>query len=142
MKFPDKSSYDACLNNLSMLHSKEDEAKVSRTVIHKTQDDLTLLIEGDKAWQSCGWKISLYSFYLKLISLKSIDDIRTPDSVYYKTLVESKKEPILLEAVGTKFKTPVLRSKTMNVIHDNSGFVSILNKKKRSIYKYVLGDSK
>lgn len=124
LTFPDAESKEYFLTNIEKLHEKEEAALVeNKTKVFETQDKQILVIEADKVWQSSIWKISLYTFYLKLISYESISELSNPEDKYWNTL-ESKEEFLLSKIQEeNEFVYP-----DINYAHNYSGFVSCLKK--------------
>ena len=86
--------------NLTYLHEKEKQAKVKRSKIFTTDDKSTLVIEGANWWIKSIWKVSLYTFYLKVMSYKSVADVKSPENGYISCLT-SEIEAKLLAKIKT-----------------------------------------
>lgn len=130
LKFPNKNARDNLFKNISYLHEREDKVGVTRSVVLDTDQTNTLIIEGDTAWQQCVWKLSLYTFYIKLMSY---DDPNTPDypEAGYKEKLTSDVEKRLLANIKSDFN-PL--SEDLGTNHGCSGFVSITNIYKQKEY--------
>lgn len=122
LTFPDISSYDNFISNLPILHEKEKEAGTTLSAVYKTQEELTLLIESDKLWQSSVWKLSLFTFYLKLISYKDVSCLSDPEDRYMEHLTEDKEKK-LLSKIKEEFS---FYYDGLSMNHNYAGFVSTL----------------
>jgi hypothetical protein len=122
MTFPNEKTKLTFTNNYPLIYGKEKQANTTFSNFQPTQDPLTIYIEADKAWQSCVWKISLYTFYLKLMCYKTIGDVREPENQYIK-LLTPEKENIFLTKIK---KGKEYLSTNQNFAHNFSGFYSIL----------------
>lgn len=124
LKFPNTSSCENFLKNIDFLHQKEKLANVSETVVYSTQEKDTYVVEFDKAWMEGAWKISLYSFFIKLLSY---DDPANPDvetnEYEYLSAMPTKKEAILLANIKT-YKTK-WEGNGISEVHNDSGFKSV-----------------
>jgi hypothetical protein len=87
------------------------------------------LFIGDKAWNTCLWKLQLYTYYLKKYTfgtteydhaLKVKIGYKTAEELYWANIKENNKEKLLTFYQG--FKTA-----TYSQTHVYSGFVSISN---------------
>lgn len=59
----------SCLKrNIKYLNNLEKFFNIEPTNLYKTQDNNTLVVKGDKGWQTTNWKISLYAFLLRYYS--------------------------------------------------------------------------
>lgn len=125
IKFPNKDTKSNFVNHLEYLHEKEKIAKVSLTKVIETDDKDTVVVEGSKHWQEHPWKLALYTFYLKVMSMNNTNKITIdPETKYWKKI--QPKEALLLFLV----------KKTQNYEwhldiysqHNKSGVISMLNK--------------
>lgn len=123
LQFPNEESKGYFLTNLPQLHEKEAKAGVKLTEVFTTNHKDRLIIEADKSWQSNLWKLSLYTFYIKMISYKDIKHLKDPESDYIKELT-SEKETKLLDAVTKEVKE--IMHDNISIVHNYSGFYSLL----------------
>lgn len=125
LKFPTTESKDNFIANLSYLHTKEKQAGVKLSKVYETQLDNTLVIEGSNWWISTIWKVSLYTFYLKVMSYKTPQEVKSPENDYIKYLTQEKENKML-----SKIKTKVEYLPTnTNSAHNYMGFVSLIQGK-------------
>lgn len=122
LKFPTEETYSSFIEHLPYLHEKEDRAGLPHSVLLETDQPYTLIIEGNKAWQGCVWKLSLYTFYLKVMSYKDMTDLNNPEKGYM-SLLKPDLEEILLKNI-TNDDNPIAVSLSDN--HNGSGFVTLL----------------
>jgi hypothetical protein len=85
----------------------------------------TIILETDKIWQSNVWKISLFTFYLKLCCYENIKDLKEPEKSYYNQFTPDV-EALLLSHIKTR-KEPLPDS--IHETHNWSGWVSIMRNK-------------
>lgn len=123
LKFPDAESMGNFLKNIDFLNFKEHDANLSLTAVHTTQVKNTLIVEFDKAWMEGPWKISLYTFFIKLCSYEDVTKPEDPESDYLKYLTDDKLA-VLLDAVTSKPTT--YWAEDIGEAHNYSGFVSVL----------------
>lgn len=123
LTFPNGESQTNFVNNISKLHEREVKVGLSLTKIFTTQDKSILVIEADKTWQSSIWKVSLYTFYLKLISYKNVTELENPEDKYWTTL--EPKEDFILDRVYVEEEH--LFDEIYSA-HNYSGFISCLKK--------------
>lgn len=124
LKFPNHDSYTNFINNISFLHEREKQAGVKLSKIFTTDDKSTLVIEGSNYWVSAIWKVSLYTFYLKLISYKTPTEVESPENKYLEKLTP-EKEAKLLSKVKNK-KSEEFHHADIYSVHNNYGFYSLL----------------
>ena len=122
LKFPTTESKENFIKNLPYLHEKEKQAKVKLSKVFETQLDNTLVIEGSNWWVSTIWKVSLYTFYLKVMSYKTPAEVKNPENEYIKYLTADKESKMLSKV---KTKVEYLPTRT-NQAHDYMGFVSLI----------------
>lgn len=122
LKFPDEHSKTNFINNLSYLHEKEKKAGVKLSRIFSTQEKDTLVIEGSNYWIRSSWKISLYTFYLKVISYKDVTQLQSPENEYMAQLT-AEREATLLSKVK---KVDEVLADNIDTQHNYSGFVSAI----------------
>jgi hypothetical protein len=138
MKFPnEKSMNNFVVNFFTTLDQKDLLAGTKPSMWDYTDQPLTVLVEADALWQSEVWKISLYSYYLKLISYKSVEDLQEPENEYAKILTP-EIEMKFLNKINTLCEVPFAR---MDDAHNYSGFVSIIKGlHNKRMTKLLLGD--
>lgn len=148
LRFPTPESQTNFVNNISYLHKKEEKAGTEKTKVYETQEKDTLIVEADKVWLIDQWRISLYSFYLKLLAYANPEQPSGTEREYKRHLT-SVWEKAMLSVVKTAaplFREPEIyepdedgdydydednrKSSYRNVyeIHGESGFYSILIK--------------
>jgi hypothetical protein len=137
LKFPNQGVEEIFVDNFHHLNDKEMQANTNKSSLFKTDKELYWIIEADKAWQSNIWKISLYTFFIKLLSYKTIEVLESPEDKYlkkYTPVIEAK----CLSKVTTEFKETLWDN--MEDAHNNSGFISIIEKNNKEMYKLILGE--
>lgn len=122
MTFPDKKTLNVFTLNFHLLNDKEEKAKVKKSKYFKTNCPLSIIIVSSKCWQSSIWKISLFTYYLKLFCYKSIDHLQDPEKEYSEYLIP-KTENKLISKVKTK-KEHLYDN--ISMAHNYSGFVSVI----------------
>lgn len=123
LTFPDNNSKDNFLKNISYLHQREKQAGVKLSRVFETQDKSTLIIEGSNCWITSAWKISLYTFYLKVISYEDISKVKDPESVYIKSLSKEREDTLLSKVRHSRFEhTP----DSISDAHNYMGFLSVI----------------
>lgn len=141
LKFPNKETMTNFINNINYLHEREKQAGVKLTTIFNTDKQNTLVVEGSNYWINSVWKISLYTFYLKLISYKTLADVESPENDYVTVLTPEKEAAMLSKIKGRKLDHfPNLSTYD---VHNNHGFYSMLTSGKAlnpETTAYVLGD--
>lgn len=138
IKTPNDKEYNSILNNIGVLNSLEKEYGIKQTKILLTQEKNTLVLEGDKLWQSNVWKISLYSFLLKLLCYDLTHGLvaskySSPEDSYAKTLFEKDNLHLLMSNLHMMDEVV---HKEIGMAHNYSGFISVLNRK-TDTYKYL-----
>lgn len=96
LNFPSSQSAENFKKNIGYIHAREKKYNVP--TISKILDTTTpnvLIIESDKVWQSDGWKLSLYTFYIKLMSYDDVANPKSPESRYLKALTPEKEHQFL-----------------------------------------------
>lgn len=139
LTFPSKTVMANFLKHLDYIHEKEKVTGVNEfTIVFTTDQDKTLIVVADKKWQSTPWKLSLYTYYLKVMSYPSPDELDYPESKYAQDLT-SGIEAKLLSHVTDDF---VFYYKDLEYNHSSSGFVStIINSwpGKNEAHKHIFG---
>lgn len=96
LNFPTQEAADNFKKNISYLHEREEKYKVaSLSKILDTDTSNVLIIESDKVWQSDGWKLSLYTFYIKLMSYYDVTRPKSPEERYLRALTPEKEHQFL-----------------------------------------------
>lgn len=133
LTFPDKESKDCFINNFDYLQTKEMDSNIDGSTWAETDDELTLIVFADKAWQSAQWKLSLYTFYLKCFSYPTMADLQSPEDSYITTLTP-EKEKVLLSYITKDVKH---LHDNIHMAHNYSGFVSLLKKQNKELYVQI-----
>lgn len=141
LKFPNKETMTNFINNINYLHEREKQAGVKLTTIFNTDKPNTLVVEGSNYWINSVWKISLYTFYLKLISYKTINDVKAPENDYISRLTPEIEAAMLSKIKGRKLDH--FPDFNTNKVHNYHGFYSMIRLGKQYnpvTTAYVLGD--
>lgn len=138
LKFPSKESKAFFKKNIGFIHVREDMLGIEHTKIITTNKPLTYIIESDSIWQSAVWKISLFTFYLKLISYKDTTLLEDPEDKYFKELMYNHNEEKLLKQVHNHNE---ILANSINTAHNNSGFLSIIQNRNKVMNQILLGDN-
>jgi len=126
LKFPVPAALEFFKGNYEgNIRYAEHLSKVEPSIIIETNIPNTVIIEADKAWQSEVWKLSLFTFYLKLISYQDLNNIKQPELSYYTTLKKSNKEDFLLSLINKDNKDKI--NIEIGCAHNDSGFISLIN---------------
>lgn len=140
LTFPDLDSIANFTHNFDMLEEKEIKAGIKKPskYIEVEEDPLTLVIEASKHWQSAIWKLSLYTFYLKLLAYPKNSLLLEPEKDYYITLSVDGVEDKMLAKVNKK-KANLYPS--LYDSHNKAGFISAI-KSNGLDNKYIFGRAK
>ena len=141
LKFPNSESMGYFLNNINYLHEREEQAGVSLTKVFETDQKNTLVVQGSNYWINSVWKVSLYTFYLKVISYKTLASVQNPENKYLAKLTPEKEAALLASIKGRKVDH--FPNLSTYAVHNNHGFVSMITCGKSCnpvTTKYVLGD--
>lgn len=122
LKFPDQQSYNNLIKNLPYLHEREKKAGVKLTKVFATDDKTTLVIEGSNHWRNDIWKISMYTYYIKLISFADPTKPGKPENTYAALLTPEKEDKML---AGIKRSIKCMPS-NYDYAHNYYGFYSVL----------------
>jgi hypothetical protein len=133
--FPNKQVKKHFETNYSYLAKKEEIAKTTFTKCLKTQDPLIYVLEADKAWQSAVWKISLYTFYIKIMCYENMEQLARPEKDYVIYL----KQNLELKMLERITDTYVEWADRLDVNHCNRGFLSVLKGDDKKTYNYIFG---
>jgi|SRR5687768_8127827 len=123
LKFPNKGTQENFIKHFSYLTDRERAYNIPESKWFYTDQENTLIVEGDKCWQGCTWKISLYTFYLKVMSYDDVENLQRPE-LSYKEKLTPEAESKLLADVTSDFN-PMAEHLSTN--HNSSGFVSTLD---------------
>lgn len=123
--FPDAGKKRSFLVNVpEFLYAKEDQAGVERTEILETQYKDKLVVIGSPHWQKSTWRLSLYTYYLKLCCLENPEDIPAGSPEFdYKRVLRPEVEETYLKHVTDDF---VFFFENLIQSHNYSGFYSIV----------------
>ncbi len=126
LKFPDGSSKQFFLEHVTtFLNPIEEKAGVfSLTRVLETEEKDTLVVIADPKWQSATWKLSLYTYYLKLCGFRHPNNVpeNAPEHEY-STFLTKKVEDIMLSHVSDDLMWFYL---SINMNHNYSGFVNTI----------------
>lgn len=135
IKFPNKATKANFMSHLEYLHEKEKIAKVTLTNIIETDDKDVVVVEGSKHWQEHPWKLALYTFYLKVMSMNDTNKIITnPEDTYWNKI--KPNEDILLSLV--KKSQDYSWYEDIYTQHNCSGVISMLNRSNNILSGYGL----
>jgi hypothetical protein len=122
LTFPNKETYLNFKGNYHIIEEKERKYGIKMSTYYKTQDELSIIIEADPIWQSNTWKLSLFSYYLKLMCYPDVNKPEQPETQYAQKLTP-EIETRLLSKLHV-LEEPLQDSVSM--AHNYSGFVSII----------------
>jgi hypothetical protein len=122
LRFPTEAAMQYFIDNLPYLHDREAKAGVALTEVFGTQHPRTLVVQGDNHWIDSIWKVSLYTFYLKVISYESVKHLGNPEDSYIKLLTSNKEDVMLSKVTGPQDILP----DSTGQAHNNMGFCSVL----------------
>ena len=126
LKFPNDESRINFINNLPYLNAKEKQAGVKLSVIYETQDTDTLVIVGSNHWLSAVWKVSMYTFYIKVMSYKDVTQLKSPEDEYITSLTPEKETVMLSKIKGLRKEVYPMDT---NTAHNYMGFISVIQGK-------------
>lgn len=123
VQFSDKKQKKTFFKNLHILHAKETQAKVKKSIVYETQEELFVVVEGSKYWKDSCWKMMLYTFYIKTIGYENPKDC---DTSYWKAL-DGKEDQLLskLKIQREIFHPSVYGEDNSYGRHSREGFVAI-----------------
>jgi hypothetical protein len=134
LRFPNPETRDNFIKNFSFLTDKEKAYGIPESKLYTTDDPATFIIEGDKVWQSNVWKISIYTFYIKLMGYKDVTKPSHPESAYlskYGPLEDKFLSKINLDVDDTL--------EDIDMAHNYSGFYSVITYPQYNmVAKYIL----
>ena len=135
LTFPHNEYKTYFIDNFGGLTNKETKYKISNSKCYETDCPETLIVEANKVWQSCIWKISLYTFFLKCISYKTIKDLESPEDEYIDYL-KPEIEDKLMKKIRVKKE---FLADSIGKAHNYSGFVSVIRNQNEEMNKLLLG---
>lgn len=138
LKFPSKEDYDFFVANFHKLHEIEETANTEKSVWYPTAEENTIILESNTVWQSAMWKISLFTYFLKVISYENEDNLGKPESNYTKKLTTEIKNKLLSKIVPVNY---VYLADNIGIAHNNSGFISVITGQAAEMNKVLLGDN-
>lgn len=137
LKFPSKDQRENFINNFVYLTSREEAHGIPKSIILDTDQENTLIIEGHKDWQSAVWKLSLYTFYMKVMSYQHTNELKSPEQQYREGLTDSM-EALFLKNIQNDKVNEIEKSLESN--HNSSGFYTMIyiynNKKHYKEHNY------
>jgi hypothetical protein len=133
--FPNPETMHNFVINFKYLTNKEiSEAKVKESELLATDDPLTLIVIADKIWQSDVWKISLFTYYLKIISYKDMTKLENPENRYAELLTKDMEKKFLSK-IKSNLEKP---ADNIMIAHNYSGFISIIKNQNKEMNKLLL----
>ena len=123
------------------LHKKETRPATEPSGIYMckyheiTNNPLTLIIEADPIWQSSAWKLSLFTYYLKLMCYPDVNKPSNPENEYASLLTPEIEEKLLSKIHCMEEIVP----ETIDTAHNYSGFVSICRRQNKEMHQILLG---
>lgn len=126
LKFPDKKTKDNFIINVpKFLHPIEAfSGELGLTEVLETDEEDTLIIVADPKWQSATWKLSLYTYYLKLCGFSNpASPPYGSCEAGYKEVLSEQIEKQLLNHVNDDF---VWYAEEIGHNHNYSGFVATI----------------
>lgn len=135
LKFPDENTYNLFHTNFKSVQYKDSLAGVAISKLYKTNQPLTIIVEASKYWQSAQWKISLYTYYLKLACYPNFVATSKPE-VDYQNELKIDYELKFLSKVKSKFH---FLHEDIYSAHNKSGFVSICKNYNTYLNEKLLG---
>lgn len=141
LKFYNLEDVEYLLHNLFRLNNIERSNGLLRTTIKKVEED-TYLVEGSKMWLNSTFSLHLYTFLLKVMSYKYLDDWNWFEELKEEETNEGKYArqfiPEFLDVVGGHLKSLFKKSSTthgytkeyqnVTFIHDNGGALTLFRK--------------
>lgn len=123
--FKDKNNVPNFIKNMAELNKIEEYYKIPLTKLLTTQHDDIVVIEGDKAWQSNCWKMSMYTMYLRRMGWMNFSKPGGTDYSYARNLNNNKGiEDAFLSLINTEF-TEDFRG--VGGAHSSSGINTIMH---------------
>lgn len=109
---------------LDFLSTKERLSNAEYSKILLTEDPLTIIIEADPIWMSNTWKLSLFTFYLKLMCYEDTTQVETPENEYLEVFTPEIEQKMLDNLNNMEENI----SSSMYETHNSTGFFSIIKK--------------
>jgi hypothetical protein len=125
LTFPNKETYLNFKGNYHIIEEKERKYGIKMSTYYKTQDELSIIIEADPIWQSNTWKLSLFSYYLKLMCYPDVNKPEQPETQYAQKLTKEIEEKLLSKLNVMEEFPPEYPG--ISGAHNYSGFVSIIS---------------
>lgn len=135
LTFPSADSLENFKNNFKNLNTLEKLYNIPLSKWKETEDKQTLIIEASSVWQSCVWKMSLFTYFIKVYSYKDITVLEKPERAYAVLLTDK----VLEKFMSNVRKRREILSTSLYTAHNNSGFFSILRKYNKEMYKILMG---
>lgn len=122
LTFPNTEAMENFKKNFFTQSLLEKQYKIAPSVWYETDHKETLVVEASKIWQSAIWKISLFTFYLKLLCYQTREQAKDPENEYLKALTPEKEEKLMKNIRKEKeiYNHNIIR------VHHDSGFYTIL----------------
>jgi len=135
LTFPDHNTLQNFKNNFYFLAEKEIKAhqQLFSTYYH-TDDLLTIILEADPIWQSSQWKLSLYTFYLKLMGYEDVTKPKDPEDGYLKLLTPEIEQKLLDKVLTIEDNV----GDGISQAHNYSGFVSVIQNQNKVLNQLLL----
>lgn len=135
IKFPEERFKRYFIKHLPQLNKMEAKYNLEPSRFYETDNPLRIVVEGDVTWVSHEWKISLYSFLLKIASYYRPSSIRNPDDGYFKLWKVDGNAEYLMKNIH---QDVMFHHDDIYAAHNQSGFVSILNNECHPIRNYFI----
>ncbi|UOF80670.1 hypothetical protein [Caudoviricetes sp.] len=136
MTFPNKKSKGFFMKNFDNI-MQIDKYLEHSSLFYETDDENTLIVEASPYWQSDVWKISLYTFFLKCLSYKSMECLQVPEKDYFDYLPEQILDRLLSQVVESPKE---ILYDNIREQHHHSGFVSIIKGSNKEMQELILGN--
>lgn len=123
LSFPNDVSFINFKENFHIFTEMEREYSIPESKLLTCTVKKMLVIESDKVWQSACWKLSLYTFLLRLLCYKEGEALGSPDYSYNSTLTKSRKHNLMTNIFNEEDDClPDLHNN-----HNYTGFISVIN---------------
>lgn len=120
LKFPSIAKKNNFIKNFGYLTEREKAYNIPLSILLETDQDNTLIIEGNKEWQTAVWKLSLYTFYMKVMAYDNVENLDSPECDYKEKLTDELESKFLSNILSPI--NPIEENLDNN--HNFSGFVS------------------
>jgi hypothetical protein len=135
LTFPTYEVLEYFKNNFIWITKKENDYKIKHNSHYfSTKGNPTLIIEADPIWQSSTWKLSLFTYYLKLMCYEDIKQLKNPESEYARLLTPKIEDKLLSKLHSDEEVIP----STIDIAHNFSGFVSICRGQNKEMHQILL----